>query len=650
MDQRSDLDLLRRFSREGDEKAFEKLVERHAPMVRGVSLRCTGDPALATEITQSVFTLLARKAGTIAEGHLSGWLHNAAFLEARNVTRKSGRYRRVLQELNTQTDMNSFSSEDPEQSCWADVRVHLDEAISQLPEKARHPVMLRYFERKSIREIAWATGKSEDASRKELQRSLQQLGEFLRKKGIVTTSTALSAMLAGQNLLAPPASAAAISAAALEAAGTWRAASAITHAVKAAGAGQTLKTALIALGLALIPTAMLWHENRSLSQELAGFKNPASASAGNGAEKVEASELQDGLRKGARDGRAFEDRLRELLGWAAGPQRTYEIYRLFEEWVRSDAVGAFSHTAKIADIWLRRELSGRMIGWWAESSPEEAWEFAGKNLTGDLPWDAREKAIIAMGRADAGKVLSFFESHGESDLGRGMMFAGMVLGELYERGHSAVLMPWVENLPEGRLKDQAVGRIIEKWALYEPEKAKEWMERNAQSEGLQSAREALAEAWVKVNPAAALKWIDSMGDGGRKGELYTRAIGRWIDADINAAGEWLATQTPSSTLDGAFERYAFKVMGQNPADTMPWAESIADEVMRQRTMERVAMVWSRRDPQGLQDYVARGAFSEEEKRRLLKPEPQGEGAPFPGWLGQPPRGAFPPKEAGPDRH
>jgi hypothetical protein len=52
----SDSDLLQSFIRDGNGRAFEELVGRHAPMVRGVALRCTGDPAEANEITQAVFT------------------------------------------------------------------------------------------------------------------------------------------------------------------------------------------------------------------------------------------------------------------------------------------------------------------------------------------------------------------------------------------------------------------------------------------------------------------------------------------------------------------------------------------------------------------------------------------------------------------
>ena len=59
-------------------------------------------------------------------------------------------------------------------------------------------------------------------------------------------------------------------------------------------------------------------------------------------------------------------------------------------------------------------------------------------------------------------------------------------------------------------------------------------------------------------------------------------------------------------------------MRQNPADTMPWAESISDAKRRWEAVSRVANVWGRRDPAGLQNYVASSTLSDEQKLKLLK--------------------------------
>src|SRR5688572_17492649 len=110
----SDRELLRRFAEEGEETAFGRLVDRHAAMVRGVALRCTGDAAVSDEVTQSVFFLLARRAASVPADHLGGWLHRTAFLTARNARRNSLRYKQALRELGRHHDvMTDTSNSDP---------------------------------------------------------------------------------------------------------------------------------------------------------------------------------------------------------------------------------------------------------------------------------------------------------------------------------------------------------------------------------------------------------------------------------------------------------------------------------------------------------------------------------------------------------
>lgn len=279
----SDRELLRRFADRGEESAFRGLVDRHAAMVRGVALRCTGDAALSDEVAQSVFFLLARRAVSVPADHLGGWLHRAAFLTARNVRRKSLRYQQALRELGRDPELMSNTPEpDSQGSPWEDIRPYLDEAVARLPERARQPVMLRFFESRSIREIASLTGSSEAAVRKVLERSLQRLSGLLRRRGIVTNGAALGVMLSAQSLVAPPASAAVLASGALSASAMVAAAAAgpLAGPLHFLFSSQRLKTAGLAVLLASAPVAWLWNGNRSLRKDLeASRQSPPAASA-----------------------------------------------------------------------------------------------------------------------------------------------------------------------------------------------------------------------------------------------------------------------------------------------------------------------------------------------------------------------------------
>lgn len=263
-----DLQLLRSYARSGDQAAFQTLVERHAPLVRSVALRRTRDPELADEITNSVFVLLARKAESVRES-VGGWLCKTASLECGNALRKARLYQQKMEELRMQTH---HSASEGREASWDEVSLRLDEAMSMLESGSRALLILRFYERKSFKEIAVVLGKSEEASRKLISRSLQRLSERLRKKGVATSASGLAAVLMGNSLCAPVASASVIAAAAIKAA-AWTKPSAAASLLQRVADSQFARTAGIALVAAAIPTSYFLRKNRALQEEVTSLRN-----------------------------------------------------------------------------------------------------------------------------------------------------------------------------------------------------------------------------------------------------------------------------------------------------------------------------------------------------------------------------------------
>ncbi|MDA0813221.1 MAG: sigma factor, partial [Verrucomicrobia bacterium] len=80
---RRDSELLANFVSHRDEDSFEALVDKYLPLVLGVAIRRTGSRAIAEEIAQNVFTLLAQKARRLrSHPTIGGWLMKTTAFES----------------------------------------------------------------------------------------------------------------------------------------------------------------------------------------------------------------------------------------------------------------------------------------------------------------------------------------------------------------------------------------------------------------------------------------------------------------------------------------------------------------------------------------------------------------------------------------
>src|ERR1043166_5652055 len=85
--------LLLEYANGGSENAFRELVTAYVDFVFSTALRIvSGDRPLAEDVTQTVFTDLARKAVSLPKDvQLGGWLHRHTCFVARKTLRKERR-------------------------------------------------------------------------------------------------------------------------------------------------------------------------------------------------------------------------------------------------------------------------------------------------------------------------------------------------------------------------------------------------------------------------------------------------------------------------------------------------------------------------------------------------------------------------------
>jgi RNA polymerase sigma factor (sigma-70 family) len=157
------------------------------------------DPHLAEDVTQGVFLALARQAGGLRDrAVLAGWLHRTTQHLAANTVRSEVRRRAREQEA---TMMNELSEPD---LVWHQIAPLLDAALCELNESDRDAVLLRYFERRSAREMAGTLGISEEAAQKRVNRAVERLRNLLAKRGVPVEAAGLAVAMSCQAVQSAP--------------------------------------------------------------------------------------------------------------------------------------------------------------------------------------------------------------------------------------------------------------------------------------------------------------------------------------------------------------------------------------------------------------------------------------------------------------
>lgn len=99
--------------------------------------------------------------------------------------------------------MNELLSAEPD-AAWEHIATHLDAALGELSEPDRDAVLLRYFERKSAREMAQTLGISDDAAQRRVSRAVERLRESFTKRGISASASGLAAVISVNAVQAAP--------------------------------------------------------------------------------------------------------------------------------------------------------------------------------------------------------------------------------------------------------------------------------------------------------------------------------------------------------------------------------------------------------------------------------------------------------------
>ena len=186
---------LERWVGQRDAEAFQELVGAYSGMVYGACLRVLGNTAEAEDVSQECFAALSQVKRAPA-GYLGPWLHrvatNLSLKRLRSDLRRKKRESEFAEAYLAQRDIE-----------WDDVCEYVDEAIDELPEKLRIPVVAHFLDAQSHAAIAKSFHIPRETITSRMHRGVEEIRKSLRRKGIPVAAPALFSMLGANMRMGP---------------------------------------------------------------------------------------------------------------------------------------------------------------------------------------------------------------------------------------------------------------------------------------------------------------------------------------------------------------------------------------------------------------------------------------------------------------
>lgn len=597
-----DCDRLRAYRYDDDERAFTELVQRHLDLVYGVAYGALRDRHLAEDVSQRVFTVLARKGKRQEIRHVSSWLFGTTQREVKTMMRSECRRRKREQEAFEREVLatNLVHECQGEQEMSRVVAT----AMQALPEKDQQALFLRFYEGHAFGEMGTILGLGERAAQKRVYRAMERLRVLLNKRGITATATVFS--------------------------GTWLTAgaepapvglaSSVSREALAQGAVRTSGMTMVeSLRLFTQPIMLLAVMGASLG--VVAWKSSTHVRIGDvsvsraevrDSDRIDRQNLLEGLER-AEVRLAVDDiegiyrlavnprevALRRLLGHLSQPHEDAYLRDLFMRWSALDASRCAEAIVAI-ERWLPNESTSReafmqiaLQEWWKrEKAGVEAWVRAlPRTDRGEQMAFGALVAIVAEEDPMRGFGLvsqrggtgdRHYHTLAEGFVRLGVPHAIALLGELTPseeavtvRSHRDERVTFTDD--EAAPLRRLYAALLPRFFAWDRQATADWVMETDETE----ITVAFVSQWAAIDPAQASAWALRLSLE-ESDQALCAAIASWSAHDVEGAMQWISPHVVEPRAAQAFGGFA-EVIGHRQA--VEWAHQLVPGPGRERLLQ-----------------------------------------------------------------
>ena len=166
----------------GEEYAFTLIADQYGGLLLRTAYLLLRDDEAAKDVAQEALILAWKNMGKLREpAFLRAWLLKIVVNQATSVKRQLARKAALLREQLTQQYVNTTIYAADIQRGYLEENIDLERALAQLPLKQRVVVVLFYYHRMTMPEIALMLEVGENTLRKRLQSALDKMRRVLQE-------------------------------------------------------------------------------------------------------------------------------------------------------------------------------------------------------------------------------------------------------------------------------------------------------------------------------------------------------------------------------------------------------------------------------------------------------------------------------------
>ncbi len=245
-----------------------------------------------------------------------------------------------------------------------------------------------------------------------------------------------------------------------------------------------------------------------------------------------------------------------------------ELSGALKTWAEKDAGAARKWVESLPDAASREKAFGALAQALMEIDPKQGLEIAARMPAGAAGGDLTRRLLTTWMGQDPGSTIDYLARLPQAEAKAAAGSLTYVMGQLPVAEQQRLLekMPEGEakmnmitslvannnrsgrfneavgllnELPDGRVRDQSLHRLATDWAVKDPGAALNWIQQQPDSSDRDLMVAAYAAQLAKTNPQAALKSVQNIPDVNVQIGALRNLYYNWSQVDANAANEWL---------------------------------------------------------------------------------------------------------------